>query len=183
MPGWPHSPVHRLGDAGAYMVSAATYRKALLFSDAARLSLVQDALFGLAEELGWMLQAWAIMPNHYHFIALSTESPETLRSLIRRLHSQTAKAINQLDEARGRQVWFQYWDSHLTYQKPYLARLNYVHCNPAKHGLISDAEQYPWCSAAWFARTAEPSFYRTVRSLPTDRLNVFDVECGGVPPL
>ena len=33
--------------------------------------------------------------------------------------------------------------------KSYLARLNYVHQNPVKHGLVRVANQYRWCSAAW----------------------------------
>ena len=47
MPDWPHSPVHRLGEAGAYMVTASTYKKQLLFNSASRLTLVRDTLFAL----------------------------------------------------------------------------------------------------------------------------------------
>jgi len=183
MPDWPHSPIHRLGEAGAYMVTASTYREALLFMGGKRLTLVRDTLFKLAKTLEWNLQAWAIMPNHYHFIATCEDKAETLRTMIRRLHSLTARWVNAQDGTLGRRVWFQYWDSHLSFERSYLARLNYVHCNPVHHGLVRDAEQYPWCSAAWFARNAEPSFYKTVRSFPIDKTNVVDVECGGLPPL
>ena len=187
MPDWPHSPVHRLGETGAYMVTASTYRKTPLLHTPQRLTLVRDTLFALAEELAWELQAWAVMPNHYHFIAISSRDATTLRSLIRRLHSTTARAINAEDAAPGRRVWFQYWDTHLTFQKSYLARLKYVHCNPVHHRLVRSAERHPWCSAAWFAREADRAFLRTVMSFPIDRLSVIDVdcslECGGLPPL
>jgi putative transposase len=71
-------------------------------------------------------------------------------------------------------VWDQYWDTHLTFQKSYLARLHYVHNNPVHHGLASIASAYPWCSAAWFERTASPSFVQTVYNFPSDGLNVQD---------
>lgn len=173
---WPHSPLHRLAEGGAYMVTAATYTKRRLLQAPDRLTLVRDALFGLAEELGWLLQAWAILPDHYHFIAVSPEHSETLRALIKRLHASTAKAINEGDRAPGRRVWFQYWDSHLTYERSYSARLNYVHQNPVRHRIVRQAETYPWCSAAWFARTASPAFYRRIRSMPTDRLSILDFD-------
>lgn len=84
------------------------------------------------------------------------------------------KEINRQDETPGRKVWFQYWDSHLTYPQSYLARLNYVHCNAVKHGLVREPALYPWCSAGWFEREAERSFYQTVMRIRSDRVNVRD---------
>ena len=66
---WPHAPEHRLGEAGAYIVTAATYRKAMLFEDGPRLRMLHRALLTLAGEHGLRLQAWAVFPNHYHFVA------------------------------------------------------------------------------------------------------------------
>jgi putative transposase len=174
MPDWPHGPLHRLGEAGAYMVTASTYDRRFLLNTPPRLTLVRDMLFELARETGWLLQAWAVLSNHYHFIAQSPHQAETLRPLIQKLHARSAKALNEEDQTPGRRVWFQYWDTLLTYQRSCFARLNYVHQNPVKHGLVRQAEAYPWCSAGWFARTATPAFYRRIRSMATDRLNVLD---------
>ena len=86
----------------------------------------------------------------------------------------TAHALNARDAAPGRKVWFQYWDSRITYEASLLARLRYVHTNPAHHRVVSDPETYPWCSAAWFARSAPPAFVETVRRMKTDSLSVSD---------
>jgi putative transposase len=174
MPDWPHSPLHRLGEGGAYMVTAATYNKQLFLSTPSRLTLVRDMLFELAQEMGWLLQAWAVLPNHYHLVAHSPHHAETLRPLIRKLHSRTSTALNRQDGTIGRRVWYQYWDTLLTYERSYFARLNYVHQNPVKHGLVRQAAAYRWCSARWFARTATAALYRRITDLPTDRLNVVD---------
>jgi putative transposase len=127
----------------------------------------------LAERYGWKLQAWAVFPNHYHFVGVS-EKPESLRRLVQYMHSASAKFVNQLDRTAGRKVWHQYWESHITYPKSFLARLNYVHTNPVRHRVVREAERYPWCSAAWFARTAARPFYNTVMSFPSDRTVVPD---------
>ncbi|MDE3111185.1 MAG: hypothetical protein KGL02_14775, partial [Acidobacteriota bacterium] len=64
------------------------------------------------------LQAWAIFPNHYHFVALS-DAPKNLPVVIRKLHSITSHVVNKMDGCAGRKVWFQYWDTRLTNQRSY----------------------------------------------------------------
>jgi putative transposase len=62
----------------------------------------------------------------------------------------------------------------LTYEKSFLARLNYAHQNPVKHGLAVVANQYPWCSASWFERTASAATVQSVYRFKTDRLSIED---------
>src|SRR5581483_4790847 len=117
---WPHAPVHRLDSSGVYMITASTLQKQPFFSSSQKLDVLQRELLALAKKYEW------------------------------NLHAVTASKINQLDESRGRRVWYNFWDSKLTYERSYFARLSYVHRNPVKHGLVAMANQYRWCSAAWF---------------------------------
>ena len=174
MPDWPHAPVHRLVQPGTYMVTAGTYLKRRILNTPERLQLVHDALLGLAERFGWGLHAWAVLANHYHFVAVSPDNPGSLVPMLKQLHKDTAAQLNRMDNARGRRVWFQYWDKELTYQRSYLVRLNYVQSNPVRHGVVAEALRYPWCSAAWFESSADPAFVRMVKSFKIDRLNEYD---------
>ncbi len=171
---WPHAPAHWLFEPGIYMVTASTYKKVQYISTPSRKDFLLQSLFAIAEEFGWQLQAWAILSNHYHFIARSPKDPATLRRFISKLHMTTAKEFNQQDQQPGRKVWFQYWDSQITFQKSYLACLNYVHNNSVKHGLVSNADNYPWCSAAWFSQNAPSSFVETVKRFKIDNVKVYD---------
>ena len=138
-----------------------------------------DALLRSAAEFGWNLQAWAVFSNHYHFVALSPARAEGLRDFVQKLHSDTALAANEWDKSQGRRVWFQYWDTQLTYQKSYLARLSYVHRNAVHHKLVREPSLYTWCSAGWFQRRATTAFYKTVMRFGIERLKVpddFEVE-------
>ena len=174
MADWPHAPAHRLPHAGAYMVTAGTYGKKHYFSTPERLGLVKKLLFDIAEEYDWRLQAWAVMSNHYHFLALSPEDAGSLKKLVSKLHTLSAKEINREDKTPGRKVWFQYWDSLITFERSYFARLHYVHQNPVHHGVTKVAENYPWCSAGWFTLHAEPAFQKTVMSFKIDKVKVAD---------
>jgi len=171
---WPHAPSHWLFDPGLYIVSTGTYRKLQHLNSPARLDFFQESLFEYAKEFGWNLRAWAVLANHYHFVAASRTDPQTLRKFLGKLHMQTSKRFNRLDNKPGRTVWFQFCDSHITFERSYLARLNYVHYNPARHGVVALAENYKWCSAAWFAQNAPRAFVNTVKSFKIDRVNVPD---------
>ena len=171
---WPHAPKHWLFEPGTYMVTTGTYQKKSHLNTSERRDTFVEALFAGATEFGWSLQAWAVLPNHYHFIAISPADPSSLRRFLGKLHMATSKHLNELDGQPGRKVWFQFWDSHITFERSYLARLNYVHHNPVHHGLVDNAENYQWCSAGWFGRNAPPSFVSTVKSFKIDALKVPD---------
>jgi putative transposase len=178
---WPHSPAHRLSLAGAYMVTAATYQKQEFFNTPTLLTQLTNLLLQRAAAHGWFLQAWAVFPNHYHFLAESRE-PKTLRRMIGELHSLSAHELNREQNSPSRKVWFQYWDSQITFHRSFLARLKYVHQNPVHHGLVREASHYQWCSAGWFERMASPVFLKTVSSFPIDRLEIPD-DFGDLPAL
>jgi putative transposase len=155
------------------MVTAGTYLKQKFFSTPALLTQLTNLLLRLAETHDWNLQAWAVFPNHYHFIAES-QKPETLRRLIRAFHSLSAHELNRQGSAPGRKVWFQYWESQITFNRSFLARLNYVHQNAVHHKLVHAASLYTWCSAGWFERKAPPAYVKAVTSFPVDRLAIPD---------
>jgi putative transposase len=172
---WPHAPIHRLTEAGTYLVTAGTYRKEHFFRDHDRLALLEAALLRVARHYGWQLEAWAVFSNHYHFVAQSPPAAATsLTRFLRHLHGDTARTVNQLDRAPGRQVWQNFWDTRLTFQRSYLARLNYVHQNAVHHGRVAVADQYPWCSAAWFERVTPPAMVKTIYSFKIEQVKVPD---------
>ncbi len=174
MKDWPHAPVHRLDEQGIYMVTAATLHKLPWFAGSEKLSLLENRLLTLTKRYQWQLEAWAVFANHYHFVARSRTDSAPLKKLLAHLHADTARELNRMDGQAGRQVWFNFWDTRLTYEHSYLARLNYVHQNAVKHGLVTIASQYHWCSAAWLERTASPAIVRVIYGYKTDKLNIAD---------
>ena len=174
---WPHAPVHQLSVRGTYFVTASTYQRLHHFRGADRLRVLHRGLLTVARDFGWQLEAWAVFANHYHFVAHSpADAPEAsnLADMLSVLHVKTAGWINRLHRTPGRQVWFNFWETRLTFQRSYLTRLNYVHQNPVKHGLVPVANQYPWCSAAWFERTASAATVKSIYRFKTEQVRVHD---------
>lgn len=171
---WPHAPLHRLQGHGTYIVTASTSHKQHWFRDAERLDLLEETLLEKSKYYGWQLEAWAVFSNHYHFVGHAKEDASTLKPFLTHMHADTAREINHRDNKPDRQVWYNYWETELTFEKSYLARLNYVHQNAVHHGLVPVANQYRWCSAGWFERTARPAQVKTICSFKTDQIRVID---------
>ena len=172
---WPHAPTHRLASHGTYFVTSSTYLKHHHFRDPQRLDVLQRGLLSVASEFNWQLEAWCVLSNHYHFVAHSPDDgATTLSTMLKKLHANLARWINRLDNTPGRRVWFNFWDTLLTYEKSYFARLHYTHKNAVHHGLTRVSTLYPWCSAAWFERTATPAQVKTIYAMPIDTVHVED---------
>lgn len=158
------------------MVTASTYGHEHYFRSVERLSFLQELLLNLSVEFEWQLEAWAVLSNHYHFIARApAEDSETLVKLIRKIHSVSARYVNELDGSQGRKVWHNYRDSFIRNEKSYFARLHYVHANAVHHGLVLCPSDYKWCSAAWFERIESKARIDTVYSFSISQLIEKDI--------
>ncbi len=173
---YPHNPPHYFVSNSLYIVTGSTLYNKHLLTNITHKRIVCDILFERASHWGWELEAWAILENHYHFIARAPENALTLEKLIRQLHSKSAVELNKLDKTLGRKVWHNYWDTCITHETSYHARLHYVHLNPVMHGLVGAkrAEDYPFCSYRWFLEKADDEFRDVVMNQPIDRVDVFD---------
>lgn len=171
---WPHAPSHEVSHPGRYILTAATYHKEKLFNTAEKLTLLEDVLLQALLEEGWKVQAWAVFPNHYHFVGLSPDTGLGLTKLTQRIHGESCRELNRLDNRVGRNVWYRSWDTRITFEKSYLARLAYAHQNAVKQGVVREASQYRWCSARWFEERASRAFRDSVLSFKTDKVNGYD---------
>lgn len=157
MADWPHSPPHPLCSPGTYMIPAATYLKHPFFQSRDHL----DFLLTLpAPEDRARRSSLGHSPNHYHFVGFSNPAEE-LHSLLCYFHSVTAAEVNGLDHSPGGRIWFQFWDSHRTYQNLIPLDFGTFTTTPFRHELTRLAQNDPWCSAGWFQRKAshDPQFF------------------------
>jgi len=166
-----------------YFVTARTLYQIQHFKSAARLTWVRDRLLQHAATYQWRMEAWAVLSNHYHFIAHSPSgegAAESLGKLLKHLHADVTRHINKLDGVEGRKIWHNYRETHLTFQKSYLARLHYTHHNPVHHGLVALAADYEWCSAREFEHACTPAWVKTIAAFQYDEIakGDEDLDCG-----
>ena len=118
----------QLSERGTYFVTGSTYEKAHHFRGAKRLAVLQRGLLKVAHEFDWQLEAWAVfsqsLSHRCQVAARSWECRPALKGMLGMLHVKLSGWINKIDKTPARQVWYNYWDTKLTHQRSYLARLN-----------------------------------------------------------
>ena len=134
--------------------------------------IVIDSLKYCQSHKGLILNAFVIMPSHIHLIARCKSSKEGLSSIIRDFKKYTSKQLLNFllkSNKESRRKWlkvvftyhakynsnnskYQLWQQnnrskHLIYPRFTLRKLNYIHWNPVKDGIVLKPEDYLYSSA------------------------------------
>ena len=92
--GLAHAPVHRLSENGVYMVTAGTSDKKYFYDTETKRDPLERMLLSKSKHHGWQLEAWAVMANHYHFVARGNPDSTNLGEFLRLFHYDSACALN-----------------------------------------------------------------------------------------
>jgi putative transposase len=107
-------------------------------------------------------------------MAQAPEDPTSLPRIITNIHKFSAMRTNKRDGVTGRKIWWNYWDSVITYERSYYARLNYIHFNPVRHGYADHPLNYRFSSYRNF-HNADPERAETMfKEYPFDQVRVKD---------
>ncbi len=133
--------------------------------------IILDSLRYCIAEKGLLVHAWVIMPNHLHLI-VSTVENATISGIVRDFKKFTSRKIIEAiknNEQESRRIWlmrafekagkqngsnftYQFWqqDFHpieLNTHEKWIQRLNYLHENPVRAGIVWREEDYKYSSA------------------------------------
>ncbi len=173
---YKHNPPHLFRSNAKYFITGATYKKKYhLEEESAKQRLIESIDKGFAD-YNWKLEDWVILHNHYHLIVEAPESAETLSRIIKDIHKFTAMWIkkNIVSAKNEEKIWWNYWDTCLTFENSYYSRLNYLWFNPVKHSLVGKPED--WKFGSYYYRFKEELEYlkEMKHKYPFDRVKVFD---------
>ena len=150
-----------------YFTSVAAHRLPVFRTDKLR-DVTCRALYEARRSGGFLLFAYVIMPYHIHGIAGSDLKPSKTMQFINGIISR--RVINYLKEEgytssleklrqheKERRYRYSLWEHHsnsmaLTSESVFMQRVNYIHSNPVRAGLIERPEDYRWSSARWWRR-------------------------------
>lgn len=105
-----------------------------------------DRLATLLPEMKTACYAWALLPNHAHFLLCTGTVP--LARLMRRLLTGYAVSFNRRHKRHGH-VFQNRYKSIICQEDAYLRELvRYIHLNPVRAGIVSDVGElkgHPYC--------------------------------------
>jgi putative transposase len=151
-----------------HFITGSLHRRRPVFTQDDCCLVLLDVCGSLKEEWPFKLVAYVLMPDHVHLIVNPRdgrikELTGALKSLSARSIGGAAKGLDftrARTEADGtrRQVWQEsfkdlpLWSPWMIWQK-----INYIHANPVKAGLVGAAKDYRWSSfRAFYLNASEP---------------------------
>jgi len=173
---YSHNPPHLFKQNAKYFVTGATYlKKKFLIHPESKLQILYSITKG-CKKYDWLLEDWVILDNHYHLMLQSPKSVETMPNLFNEIHKFTAIWLkrNAPTLRNEGKIFYNYWDTCITYEKSYFARLNYIYFNPVKHGYVERAEDYMFGSYYYRVKNEKRYLDEIKERYPWDKVNVKD---------
>jgi putative transposase len=140
-----------------------------VFTRKVYIDILLESLKYCQKNKGLEIYAWVIMSNHCHFILRSNGSK--LSDIIRDFKKHTAKKIvkaiedNDLESRKRWMLWLLKKDDHIWFweegyhgeeiftEEFFNSKLNYIHLNPVRAGLVEKEEEYVYSSCGDFYGT------------------------------
>ncbi len=139
-------------------------RRAIFFDDDDRATFL-ERLAKTVERFRWIVTAYALMPNHYHFVVELTED-NTLSRGVKWLDGGYAQYVNWRHDRVGHLYQGRFRAVLIEKETHALEVLRYVVLNPVRGSLVARPEEYEWTShRAVLATTATPSWLSVDRVL------------------
>jgi REP element-mobilizing transposase RayT len=148
-----------------YYVTTVTYNRLPIFTRPSFVTPLFDSLNFYRYQQEFKLLGYVIMPDHMHLI-IWPFGASTVSQIMRDLKKFTARriirqaAVEQIEawtwafaqagSETGRsanKVWQDsYWDSNIYSERFLRRKLDYLHLNPSRAGLVTDPGEYPYSS-------------------------------------
>ncbi len=158
-----HTPNHLFRANATYMLTAPIYGDDHLMKTDLRKVEWHDSFHKAVEIYQWRIIAWVVLSNHYHALLRSPgDSAKSIDMFVASYHKFTATKWNKEDIKFGRPVWWNYFDTCIKDRREFFAKLNYIHWNPVKHGLVKRPEDYAYSSYRDFLKQKLSKVNRTL---------------------
>ncbi len=149
-------------------ITCVTYHRQPHFEDTTHVQLLFDTLRRVQAIHPFRLLAYAILPEHFHWLMRADEVATTFSAV---MHSVKRNYVLNLKKAEGNAgpvaVWQErFWDHVIRDESDFKRHFDYIHWNPVKHGLVPRPEDWPhstyrhWLERGYYetgwGHTAEP---------------------------
>src|SRR5690349_7429860 len=137
------SNVRRLRTSDRIFFLTANLRKTVAPLVTREFPLVIDAFERSRDTLHFGLCGYVLMPDHWPAL-IWTSYPLTISRVVHELKRVSALKINR-DRGTSGSLWqHQFWDRFVRNAKELSQRLDYMHHNPVRKGLVLRPEEWPW---------------------------------------
>lgn len=150
-------------DNPLYFLTSVTHKRLPVFATESMARVAVEAFAEARKSAGIKIFGYVLMPDHYHLITDGNRKPsEVLRFIngisARRVidHLKENELIPSLKKLRqktkGRNYRYSLWMHHpnvmrITNEQTFFQKLNYIHQNPVKAGLVDHPDEFLFSSS------------------------------------
>ncbi|MBS1794376.1 MAG: transposase [Acidobacteria bacterium] len=155
-------------DTPAFYLTSVTHHRLPVFQKEKLAEIAAGAFAEARKSGGILIFAYVIMPDHYHLLTDSNrKSSEVLRFMngisARRVidylkENDFTSSLNKLrQETKKHEYKYSLWEHHpnvfsVNNEATFMQKVNYIHQNPVRAGLVEKAEDYRYSSARIWGR-------------------------------
>ena len=99
---------------------------------------------------GFLLTAWVFLPDHWHAITYPPH-PLSISQVFKAVKVSSTIAVNVRLGERGELWQARFFDRALRTVREYHDKVEYIHLNPVRRGLVRTAEEWKWSSVHEYA--------------------------------
>jgi putative transposase len=163
-----HRPPHIYRDNQIYFLTSRTYKEICYFNNDSKKEILKSVLIKSIKRFNIKIYAWVIIDNHYHLLFdIKRKFPSSqfanpggdelgnseitskdnfaskyqLVEFIRKIHKDSSRILNKIDNTPKRKIWYQYWDHCIRDEEDFYKHFNYIHNNPIKHKKVRNIEE------------------------------------------
>jgi REP element-mobilizing transposase RayT len=109
------------------------------------LDLLIDVFKATRRKLGFSLCGYVLMPDHWHAL-IWPSFPLTISGVMKEFKEVSSDLFNHRRCTHGNFWQPRFWDRFVRHRKEFNERLEYMHLNPVRKGLVSRPEEWSWSS-------------------------------------
>jgi putative transposase len=127
---------------GCFFITLCCEQRRPVFSDCNKSHQLIDFLKAGAEKYSFGIQAFCVMPDHFHALAEGLAPESDLLLFVRNFKRQTSR---EYGKETGRQLWQKKFFDHILRSKDSPEAVSwYIWLNPVRKGLCKNFEEYPF---------------------------------------
>ena len=108
-------------------------------------SILIEVINKARQRLGFLFCGYVLMPDHWHAL-IWPRYPLTISRILQDIKSISSRRLNPRRSRLGPLWQHQFWDRFVRDAKEFRQRLDYMHYNPVKQGLVNRPENWRWSS-------------------------------------
>jgi putative transposase len=107
--------------------------------------IIAETLANERQRLGFLLFGYVSMPDHIHALIWTPFSVK-ISEVLQNVKRVSAFKINRLRRTSGSRWQRQFWDRFVRHGEEFRERMEYMHLNPVRKGIVQKPEHWRWSS-------------------------------------